>query len=560
MTLRPEDAPQHAQHQLAGYRAARQCYDHGMMRRGRALEAMGDAHGHLRDAANALSRGDAGAHDHAQRLAQAAHDAAHRHSPDDLRRYGALLRAHLTPPVAKAAPPERDFTVGGMTKEGSLLQVFQRSAVFAKAPPAEPAQPLTPHPSAGLRVHAPAPPNTGMDGHLKPPGAPRMTKLPGESGEQAISRHVGEHAAHLDHLESQYGLRTPRGHATVMMGLPGSGKSHYLKGHHMSHGTHLHVDVDALKHLAPGEHDYTYPTHYPEGHAKAGQAHPRAGQLISHYDESNPVHVAAAHPVSKRLEEHLFKSASDRKLPLALDTTGGNHKRWGQRMQTLREKGYHQVNLANVRVSRETSMARNAGRKRTVPQSVIDGTLAEHDRHSPGNHGKTPFEHLSAHADKVHVVDHESPEGQRARAASGWHQYLSAEKGVRKALQAYHSEGMEFAHRVVADHHADLAQEHRGSSVGHAHGCLACAYHHLAAAHQAHSRARRAHEGGDPHMGRVHEDDAQHHLGKALSAVRTKDADTQAVVDRYAHRVTAHHDALAPHVGKAAARVESETK
>ncbi len=291
----------------------------------------------------------------------------------------------------------------------------------------------------GPQVQTPALPNIKMTGL----SGPKLNKQPGETGDQAVTRHLDEHEAHLTHLENDFGFHTPRGHATVMMGLPGSGKSHYLKKHHLAGGTHVHVDVDALKALAPGEHDWKYPSHYPEGHEQAGQPHPQAGQQIkdAKYDDSDKVHVAAAHPVSKRLEQGMFDQAKARRLPVALDTTGGNHQKWGERMKSLRDSGYHQVNLVHVRVSKQTSMARNAARSRTVPQSVIDETLHEHEPTHPNNGGKTPFKILSKHADNVHLIDHEPagaphPQGKAGmssrpdRAEKGWHSFTASEAAV----------------------------------------------------------------------------------------------------------------------------------
>ena len=299
--------------------------------------------------------------------------------------------------------------------------------VFAKS---QPAPKLDSGP--GPRISSAPKPNLDLEGHMRPPAPPQLHKKPGESAEQAVRRHVETHDAHLKSLESDYGLHVPRGTASIMMGLPGSGKSHYLKGHHLSHGVHLHVDVDALKHLATGEHDFKYPKEYPDSHpTHGGKPHPLAGQRIKEeYDESDPVHVVAAHPVSKRLEEHVFNEASKRRIPMALDTTGGNHKKWGQRIDHLRnEKGYHHISLVNIRVSKETSQKRNAGRKRTVPQAIIDSTYAEHDPSHPDNGGKTPFQHISKKVDKVRVVDHEQAPEQAARAAKGWHSFLSGAGG-----------------------------------------------------------------------------------------------------------------------------------
>lgn len=299
--------------------------------------------------------------------------------------------------------------------------------VFAKSMPAPKLEGAPgPQPHSG-----PPKPNLNMEGQQRPPAPHALGKQGGENAMQALQRHIDAHDDHLNKLESDYGLHVPRGTATIMKGLPGSGKSHYLKNHHLGHGTHMHVDVDALKHLATGEHDFKYPKEYPDSHpTHGGKPHPLAGQRITEkYDESDPVHVVAAHPVSKRLEEHMFHECARRRIPMALDTTGGNHKKWGERIDHLRSQGYHHVGLVDVRVSKETSQARNAGRKRTVPQSIIDETYAEHDRSHPANAGKTPFEHLKKKVDQVKVVDHESPQGQATRAANGWHSFLSGAGG-----------------------------------------------------------------------------------------------------------------------------------
>ncbi|PIG96919.1 AAA family ATPase [Deinococcus sp. UR1] len=259
-----------------------------------------------------------------------------------------------------------------------------------------------------------------------------LSKQPGENAEQAMMRHINTHDAHLNELESK-GLHVPRGQATIMKGLPGSGKSYYLKKHHLSHATHIHVDVDALKHLATGEHDFKYPKEYPDSHpTHPDQPHPLAGQRITEkYDEGDPVHVVAAHPVSKRLEQKMFDTCKQRRIPMALDTTGGNHSKWGERIGALRQAGFHHVGLVDIRVSKETSMARNAGRKRVVPQKIIDETYAEHERDHPANFGKTPFEHLKKMVDSVKVVDHESREAGAItkRAAAGWHNYHTSSNG-----------------------------------------------------------------------------------------------------------------------------------
>lgn len=320
------------------------------------------------------------------------------------------------------------------------LRCMTELALMVKAP-------ITP--PSGNGPQSPKPP--AASAQMKPPAPPKLTKQPGENAEQAVMRHVQDHDNHLSHLENERGMHVPRGTASIMMGLPGSGKSHYLNNHHLSHGVHMHVDVDALKPLATGEHDFKYPSHYPDSHpTHAGQPHPQAGQQIHEpYDESNPTHVVAAHPVSKRLEQTMFHEASKRRIPLALDTTGGNHQKWGERIDHLKqEKGYHHVSLVNVKVSKETSMARNAGRKRTVPQSVVDATYAEHDPHAPGNNGKTPFQHLSAKVDKVHVADHETEAGKAGRAATGWHNFLNATKGMAKAVEEALNPFMQMALRA----------------------------------------------------------------------------------------------------------------
>lgn len=298
------------------------------------------------------------------------------------------------------------------------LRVFAKSAAekLVTPPPAS-------HPER---------PNLNMSGQQRPPAPHELAKLPGENASQAVQRHIETHDAHLRELDSE-GLHVPRGTATIMKGLPGSGKSFFLKKHHLAHATHMHVDVDALKPMATGEHDFCYPKEYPDSHpTKAGQPHPQAGQRITDtYDEGNPVHVVAAHPVSKRLEEQMFHECKKRRIPMALDTTGGNHDKWGKRIDDLRNSGYHHVGMVDIRVSKETSMARNAGRKRTVPQKIIDETFAEHDRNHPANAGKTPFEHLRPKVDKVRVVDHEPREVSAItkRAAAGWHNYHTAKNG-----------------------------------------------------------------------------------------------------------------------------------
>lgn len=247
--------------------------------------------------------------------------------------------------------------------------------------------------------------------NAKPPkqGAPKISVKEGETVHQAITRHVQDHAAHLETVRNDFKMNPPHGHAAIMMGMPGSGKSTYLNQHHLSHGTHLHVDVDGLKHLAVHHPDYPY----------------------SHYDENNTAHVVAAHPFSKQYEEHMYHEATKRRLPVALDTTGGNHKRWGQRIDDMKQKGYHHVALVNVRVSKKTSEERNQMRARTVPQSVIDDTFAEHDRNHPDNHGKTPFEHLSAKADSVHVVDHETSGRKHERSQNGWKSFVNHENNLK---------------------------------------------------------------------------------------------------------------------------------
>ena len=366
------------------------------------------------------------------------------------------------------------------------------------------------------QVSTPKPLNIKMTG-LKAPG---LNKQPGETGEQAVTRHLDEHEAHLGHLESHYGFHTPRGHATVMMGLPGSGKSHYLKDHHLAGGTHVHMDVDALKALAPGEKDWKYPSHYPEGHAQAGVPHPQAGQQIkdAKYDDSDKVHVASAHPVSKRLEQGMFEQAKARRLPVALDTTGGNHKKWGERMGALKDAGYHQVNLVHVRVSKATSMARNAGRSRQVPQSVIDETLHEHEPTHPNNDGKTPFHILSKHADNVHLIDHEPagaphPQGKAGmgsrpdRAHAGWKSFAASEAAMKGGTVAKgvndHAEHMTKTtpprsyHEVSANFHHDMFQHGGPEKVFHGHMASGHACLHQAAAlhQQGYSRAAEGQRG-----------------------------------------------------------------
>ncbi|GHG12576.1 hypothetical protein GCM10017783_25780 [Deinococcus piscis] len=145
-----------------------------------------------------------------------------------------------------------------------------------------------------------------------------MSKASGESAHDALQRHIDEHDARLSHMENHLGMHVPRGSASIMIDLPGSGKSHYLKAHYLNHGVHMHVDVDALEHLATGEHDFKYPSHSPDSHpTKGGQPHPQAGQRIKRtYDEGNPVHVEVAHPVNKRLEAHMFSEFSKRRTPM----------------------------------------------------------------------------------------------------------------------------------------------------------------------------------------------------------------------------------------------------
>lgn len=189
---------------------------------------------------------------------------------------------HDLPPTQEARPgtgggplvvnsPAATGTVAAMTDP--QLKVFAKSAAEKLvAPPVHP---------------GPAQLNLNMAGQMRPPTPPGLSKQDGENAMQALQRHIDDHDQHLNALHSDYGLHVPRGTATIMKGLPGSGKSHYLKNHHLGHGTHIHVDVDALKHLATGEHDFKYPTHYPDSHpTHGGKPHPLAGQRITdHYDE-----------------------------------------------------------------------------------------------------------------------------------------------------------------------------------------------------------------------------------------------------------------------------------
>jgi hypothetical protein len=221
-----------------------------------------------------------------------------------------------------------------------------------------------------------------------------------------ISKHFEDHRAHLDHIRDNYKAHVLDGHAIINMGLPASGKTSAAKQHALRHGQYLHLDVDNYKHYHP------------------------------HYDPKAPQHV---HGFSKQLEEHAFAEAQKHKLPVVLDTTGGNHKRWIGRIQKLRAAGYKHVGLSYAKVEQDEAKRRNMARERSVPESVIDGTLAEFRPDHPDNDGKTPLQHFMPHVDKVHVYDHRYETGRHGRTPygkahaeydrhRGWQSFVAAER------------------------------------------------------------------------------------------------------------------------------------
>lgn len=144
----------------------------------------------------------------------------------------------------------------------------------------------------------------------------------------------------------------------------------------------------------------------------------------------DPEFVHKLHPFSKELEHHAFTEAIKHRVPLSLDTTEGNWRKWRDRIQTMRDAGYHHIALAHARVRPEVAWQRNTQRERVVPRHIFDEQIAEHSPQHPHNEGQTPFQHLSRLVDKVHVHDSENEQERAQRAAAGWAAYRASERRI----------------------------------------------------------------------------------------------------------------------------------
>jgi len=122
--------------------------------------------------------------------------------------------------------------------------------------------------------------------------------------------------------------------AIFMMGIPGSGKSHYVEENLKDF---LLLDCDKIKETLPGY---------------------------------NPLNPAIVHQESKRLLEVEFKRAIQRDRSFILDGTGTNTDKLLYRIDKAKEQGFYIV-LIYIKVNLETALRRNKTRERRVSEEII---------------------------------------------------------------------------------------------------------------------------------------------------------------------------------------------
>ena len=122
----------------------------------------------------------------------------------------------------------------------------------------------------------------------------------------------------------------------IMGGLPGSGKSTVAKRNN-NFGTSIKVDCDELKKECDG------------------------------YD---PNHPELVHEASKKLEVEVLNKLLEGNESFLYDTTATNTKRIAALIKKAKANGF-EVTFVYVKVTLETSLARNAQRERHVPEEII---------------------------------------------------------------------------------------------------------------------------------------------------------------------------------------------
>ena len=173
--------------------------------------------------------------------------------------------------------------------------------------------------------------------------------------------------------------RPVREHMAVFMaGMPGSGKSKVIDGRYgLARASTLLLDLDA--------------------------------EIIHHplYDPDDPKSVYACAGAyrwaDERVEEKFQAALQERCLyrRIVMDGTGTKVERSVQRMDDARAAGWF-VKLLHVDVTLETAIARNAKRKRRVPEDV----LAQYARRIAAS-----VRVEAAHVDEVEVFDNNADDG-----------------------------------------------------------------------------------------------------------------------------------------------------
>ena len=138
------------------------------------------------------------------------------------------------------------------------------------------------------------------------------------------------------HSNPEKNMTNPTPTIIFTMGLPAAGKSTWV-GQNLA-ATHNIIDADAVK-----------------------ESHP-------HYD---PEHPELLHGWSKEITELMWVNALDAGHGLwCIDGTGTNAEKMVRKMNQAAAAGY-EIALVYVRCTMETSLERNQGRARKVPEHII---------------------------------------------------------------------------------------------------------------------------------------------------------------------------------------------